>query len=92
MRELAGLAATLDVTPVRRRRHRRDVDRFDDLAGAQRAFERADDEILHRDRACAARLRSVNFAPSAESADTQSAAGSAWLSDPPIVPRLRTAR
>ena len=38
------------------------------------------------------RLRSVNFAPNAESADTQSAAGSAWLSDPPTVPRLRTAR
>jgi len=37
------------------------------------------------------RLRSVNFAPSAESADTQSAAGSAWLRDPPTVPRLRTA-
>jgi len=37
-------------------------------------------------------LRSVNFAPSAESAETQSAAGSAWLSDPPTVPRLRTAR
>jgi hypothetical protein len=31
------------------------------------------------------RLRSVNVAPSADSADTQSAAGSAWLTDPPTV-------
>ena len=37
-------------------------------------------------------LRSVNLAPNAASAEIQSAAGSAWPSDPPSVPRLRTAR
>ena len=34
----------------------------------------------------------IDIIPNAASAEIQSAAGSAWPSDPPSVPRLRTAR
>ena len=51
MREFAGFAAALDITPMRRCRHRRNMDGFDDFAGTQRGFQRADDEILDCDRA-----------------------------------------
>src|SRR4029450_6800745 len=51
MREFAGLATTLSVAPVRRCRHRRDMNGLDDLAIAQRRFERAGDEVFHHTRA-----------------------------------------
>ena len=54
---------------------RRDAHRFDDLAGLQRQFERADDEILDRDRAHPRGCAASTSAPSADSADTQSAGG-----------------
>ena len=81
MGELAGLAATLDVTPMRRCRQRRHVDRST-ISPARSAHSSAPTtkSSIATVRAPAL-LRSVNFAPSADSAETQSAAGSAWLSD-----------
>jgi hypothetical protein len=68
------------------------MDRFDDLARAQHRFQRAKNEFFDCDIPRTGLLRSVRRALSADNADTQSAAGSAWLSEPPIVPRLRIAR
>ena len=75
--ELAALAAGLDVTPACRRLHGRHAYGLEDLAGPQRGFKCSGDELLDGKITGPATLRSVTLAPSAERADTQSAAGSA---------------
>ena len=93
MGEIAGLAAGFDIAPAGRLGHGGHADGFEHFARSQGRFERAGDELGRRQsaRSRAARAASTR-ASSAVSAVTQSAAGSAWLRLPPIVPRLRTAR
>ena len=92
MGEFAGLAATLGVAPLRRCRHRRDVNGFDDLAIAQRRFECTDDEILHRHRARTRQASQRQFRAQRRQRGYPVGRGIGMAEDPPTVPRLRTAR
>ena len=92
--ELASLAAGLDIAPAGGCSDWPGTRTASSNSPGRSAVSSAPTMNSVDRRACARPRgsRSVTSAPSAVSAETQSAAGSAWLRLPPMVPRLRTAR
>ena len=69
----------------------RKVDRHDAVAVRHRGHHRTGEEIARRDAASRRPLRSATWPPSVASTSAISAAGSAFATEPPTVPRLRVA-